>query len=305
MGNSHRAKPHCLREPPSTSSSVNRLFQCRLIHKRTVFFAFVNTHYVYLNAMSTPVNSEFMSTSGTRLRGLLDERGIAYSEFAAALGVEPQHVNNWFKRGIPKARVFAIADALAVNPRWLSDGTDSESPSNSLATGGESSLLSPLDPWDDRTPLEPDEVEVPLYKEVELSAGAGRTAVREIKGRKLRFSYATLRNAGVSPSAAFCATVSGNSMEPLIMNGATIGVDKSATRILDGEIYALEHDGMLRVKYLYRLPAGGMRLRSFNTTEHPDEEYSAEQIETQQIRILGWVFWWSTLRKKKGLAFDQ
>ncbi|MEN1368358.1 transcriptional regulator, partial [Pseudomonas aeruginosa] len=43
----------------------------------------------------------------------------------------------------------------------------------------------------------------------------------------------------------------------------------------------------------------------FNTTEHPDEEYSAEQIETQQIRILGWVFWWSTLRKKKGLAFDQ
>ena len=72
------------------------------------------------------------------------------------------------------------------------------------------------------------------------------------------------------------------------MNGATIGVDKSATRILDGEIYALEHDGMLRVKYLYRLPAGGMRLRSFNTTEHPDEEYSAEQIETQQIRILGY-----------------
>ncbi|MEN1896735.1 helix-turn-helix transcriptional regulator [Pseudomonas aeruginosa] len=142
---------------------------------------------------------------------------------------------------------------------------------------------------------------MPLYKEVELSAGAGRTAVREIKGRKLRFSYATLRNAGVSPSAAFCATVSGNSMEPLIMNGATIGVDRSATRILDGEIYALEHDGMLRVKYLYRLPAGGMRLRSFNTTEHPDEEYSAEQIETQQIRILGWVFWWSTLRKRKAL----
>ncbi|MDF5997552.1 hypothetical protein P4050_00565 [Pseudomonas aeruginosa] len=42
------------------------------------------------------------------------------------------------------------------------------------------------------------------------------------------------------------------------MNGATIGVDESATRVLDGEIYALEHDGMLRVKYLYRLPAGGM-----------------------------------------------
>ncbi|MEM5617784.1 helix-turn-helix transcriptional regulator [Pseudomonas aeruginosa] len=87
-----------------------------------------------------------MSTSGTRLRSLLDERGIAYSEFAATLGVEPQHINNWFKRGIPKARVFAIADALAVNPRWLSDGTDSEPPSDSLATGGKALCSRPSSP---------------------------------------------------------------------------------------------------------------------------------------------------------------
>ena len=40
---------------------------------------------------------------------------------------------------------------------------------------------------DSDTPLDEDEVELPLYKEVEMSAGAGRTAVREIEGRKLRF----------------------------------------------------------------------------------------------------------------------
>lgn len=38
------------------------------------------------------------------------------------------------------------------------------------------------------------------------------------------------------------------------MNGATIGIDRATTKIVDGEVYALEHDGMLRVKYLYRLP---------------------------------------------------
>lgn len=54
-------------------------------------------------------------------------------------------------------------------------------------------VLEPLHPWDSDTPLDEDEVELPLYKEVEMSAGAGRTAVREIEGRKLRFSYATLR----------------------------------------------------------------------------------------------------------------
>ena len=55
------------------------------------------------------------------------------------------------------------------------------------------------------------------------------------------------------------------------MDGSTIGVDTATTHITDGEIYALEHDGMLRVKFVYRLPGGGIRLRSFNREEYPDE----------------------------------
>ena len=142
-------------------------------------------------------------------------------------------------------------------------------------------------------------MELPLYKEVEMSAGAGRTAVREIEGRKLRFSYATLRASGVDPSAAICAQLTGNSMEPLIMDGSTIGVDTATTHITDGEIYALEHDGMLRVKFVYRLPGGGIRLRSFNREEYPDEEYSPEDMRSRQISMIGWVFWWSTVRHRR------
>lgn len=162
----------------------------------------------------------------------------------------------------------------------------------------EAVMIGDLSPWDDSTPLDDDEVELPLYKEVELAAGSGRTAVQEMPGRKLRFSYATLRAAGVDPAAAVCAQLKGNSMEPLIMNGATIGIDKATTRVVDGEIYALEHDGMLRVKYLYRLPGGGLRLRSFNRDEYADEEYSSEEMHAKNISIIGWVFWWSTLRSR-------
>lgn len=155
-------------------------------------------------------------------------------------------------------------------------------------------------PWDSNTPLDDDEVELPLYKEVELAAGAGRYAVRPVEGRKLRFSYATLRTAGVDPDAAICAQISGNSMEPMIFDGSTIGIDTASTNILDGEVYALEHDGMLRVKLVYRLPGGGMRLRSVNREEYADEEYTSEQIAQAQIKVLGWVFWWSTVRHKRG-----
>lgn len=154
--------------------------------------------------------------------------------------------------------------------------------------------LGKIEGWDSKTPLHEEDIELPLYKEVEMAAGSGTTHAVEINGRKLRFALSTLRAAGVDPSTAACATVTGNSMERLINDGATIGIDRSRTQIKDGKIYAIDHGGMLRVKALYRMPGGGLRLHSENEEEHPDEIYTAEQV-AKEIKILGWVFWWSQI----------
>lgn len=148
-----------------------------------------------------------------------------------------------------------------------------------------------IEVWDDDTPLDNDEVYVSFLKEVELSAGSGRTAVQESSNRKLRFGRISLRNKGVDPSSAKCVTVAGNSMEPVLRNGSTVAVDTSNTRVVDGDMYAIDHAGQLRVKQLYRMPGGGLRLRSFNRDEHPDEEYTAQQIQDQDLVVLGRVFW--------------
>lgn len=162
------------------------------------------------------------------------------------------------------------------------------------ATGSGSFLLHTLELWDDETPLGPDEVELPFYKEVELSAGPGSAVALETKGRKLRFGKRTLARKGIDPKNAACATVTGNSMEPVLPNGSTVGVDVSQTRIVDGQMYAIDHAGQLRVKILYRLPDGGMRIRSFNADEHPDERYDAVYV-AENIKIIGKVFWYSVL----------
>lgn len=65
--------------------------------------------------------------------------------------------------------------------------------------------------------------------------------------------------------------------------------------VRDGEIYAIDHGGMFRVKYLYRLPGGGLKLASENEEEHPAEVYSANQVQ-EDIRVIGRIFWWSVLR---------
>ncbi|MFU2835843.1 LexA family transcriptional regulator [Pseudomonas aeruginosa] len=185
----------------------------------------------------------------------------------------------------------------------IANGLTDQGPAALKAVEPNAELIGCMSPWDDSTPLGPDEVAIPLYKEVELAGGAGATEVVEVPGRLLRFARSTLREAGVDVKNAACATLRGRSMERLIMDGATIGIDRGATHIEDGEIYAFDHDGMLRVKFLYRLPGGGLRIRSENDEEYPDEFLTPEQA--QQIRVLGWVFWWSTVRRKRGLRLAK
>ncbi len=155
--------------------------------------------------------------------------------------------------------------------------------------------LGPIDVWDDDTPLDDDEVYVPFLKEVELSAGSGRTAVHQSHKQKLRFGKMTLRRQNVQANEAVCVTVNGNSMEPVLPHGSTVGVDQGCTTITDGKMYALNHGGQLRVKTLYRLPGGGIRMRSYNREEHPDEEYSAIELLKNEIIVIGKVFWYSVL----------
>ena len=96
----------------------------------------------------------------------------------------------------------------------------------------------------------------------------------------------------------------GDSMAERIEDGSTLAIDRGLTQIVDGHIYALEHDGMLRIKYLHRVPGNRLRLRSHNNTAYPDEVFSAEQIDAQNIKVIGWVFWWSTLNKPRPPVFD-
>lgn len=74
-------------------------------------------------------------------------------------------------------------------------------------------------------------------------------------------------------------------------NGGVNAGKRTLDEVIDGDLYAVNHNGQLRVKQLYRL-AGGIRLRSFNRDEFPDEDYAYNDLEDEQLVILGHVFWW-------------
>ncbi|AAZ35779.1 S24 family peptidase [Pseudomonas savastanoi pv. phaseolicola] len=237
-----------------------------------------------------------MNTSGDRLRILLRECHLTATDFAANRKITPQHVNNWFKRGVPMARIDEVAELLTVNARWLRTGDGPKHPNESANenTGDDTRMVI----QQTRNVLRGD-VEIQIYTEVESTHGVGKTVLSEAPGQKIRLPLQVLQTMGIDPKNCMCVAMVGNSMADKIQDGSILGVDRELTQVIDGEIYALEHGGILRVRYLYRMPNGGLRLRSHNDAEYPDELFSAEDIDREKIRILGWIFWWSTLNSRR------
>lgn len=235
-----------------------------------------------------------------RLKAARQYAKLNQTELAARAGLTQTSISD-LERGKSKATAFAtqIASACGVSPMWLAEGVGDMlkglSDAVPLNRPAPNVAMSDIQPWDDSTPLDDDEVYVPFLREVELAAGSGRFVIAENDSARLRFFKKDLRHNNVQFNHAKCVMVSGNSMLPVLRDGATVGLNvakNSLGDIVDGEMYAINHNGQLRVKQVYRLPSG-IRLRSFNRDEHPDEDYTFAEIQDQQIAILGHVFWWA------------
>ncbi len=250
-----------------------------------------------MQAYGNPRNTGRMEFKD-RLKTARRHAQLNQTELAERAGLTQTSISD-LERGKSKATAFVaqIASVCGVSSMWLAEGVGEMLKAADTASSRTqpSVHLDDIETWDDATPLDDNEVYVPFLHEVELAAGSGRFVIEESDTARLRFFKKDLRQNGVQFSNAKCVSVSGNSMLPVLRDGATVGVNvgRNALKdVVDGEMYALNHNGQLRVKQVYRLPVG-LRLRSFNRDEHPDEDYSFAEIQEQQISILGHVFWWA------------
>jgi len=227
---------------------------------------------------------------------LLVKEAGSQAKFAESVGVNPgeiSHIKNPnHDRNIGSSLARKFERVYKKPFGWM----DSTLKSDFVQTPMQSAVrVNRIEAWDSNTPLHDDEVEVPFFMDVELAAGAGSDLNSEINGPRLRFSKSTLRRCNVEPENAVCVKVNGSSMEPRLFDGDVVGVDLGDKRIVDGKIYAINHDGLLRIKRLYLLGGGGLRINSLNEEEYPTEILDAEQ--RQAITVVGRIFWHSSIWK--------
>ncbi|KNX76272.1 XRE family transcriptional regulator [Pseudomonas sp. 250J] len=227
-----------------------------------------------------------MKTSGDRLKALLLECNLTPSDFAAQRKVSSQHVNNWFKRGVPQARLDEIADLFCVRRRWLRSGEGPKHPTPlAPATSAAPNLALPPP----LQALDTDLTHLPLHQ-----VRDGKLQV--LPGHYQPIPRRALEWVQVNAEKAICLGMPGNNMAPLLPQGALLAIDRGCTRVVEGECYALLHNGRLRVQHLTLGHNGTLCLHSHDRLNHPSERYTAYQRRVQNLEILGWVFWWSSLR---------
>ncbi|KZP92348.1 repressor [Enterobacter hormaechei subsp. steigerwaltii] len=195
-----------------------------------------------------------------------------------------------------QTNILALSRWLGVRPEWLEYGRNDPEPElHRVSSIPPESEWGTVDAWDKNTPLPDDEVEVPFLKDIEFACGDGRVHSEDHNGFKLRFSKATLRRVGANSdgSGVLCFPASGDSMEPVIPDGATVAVDTGNKRIIDGELYAINQGDLKRIKQLYRKPGGKILIRSIN------RDYDDEEADEADVEIIGFVFWYSVLRYRR------
>lgn len=137
------------------------------------------------------------------------------------------------------------------------------------------------------TPPESGSIHIPL-RDVYASAGPGAEVFDEAPKDFLSFSRHFVEAWGRSHTHVEAIRVIGDSMEPTIMNGAIVLIDRADRTLVEGRIYAFRTPDGLRLKRFQRAIDGAVLLVSDNDIYAP-ERIAAEDMN--ELRVAGRVFW--------------
>lgn len=200
------------------------------------------------------------------------------SELARALGITPQSVSGARKRGeVPPAWIQSYAEKTGVCSDWLFFG---RGPMRLDET-------SPAPQPEASAPCDVDLILIPMV-EARLSAGQGSLQTDGNSERSYAFRSDFLHRKG-NPDNMVLMRVSGDSMQPEILNNDVVLLDQSKTDILPGRIYAVGFEEAIYLKRVDMLP-GKVILKSANPA-YPPVELDIRDQQRDAFRVIGQVLW--------------
>jgi phage repressor protein C with HTH and peptisase S24 domain len=233
------------------------------------------------------------STFRDRFEQMLSILGWDRPTFCVKAGVSQQVVHGWLKRGrVGTDSEPAVRQATGVSMDWLQAGVGQPFPNtkvvNMAGTGSVEANVVKVPAFtirgvDGRDGLDPEmDVMIPVT-DIEVSAGSpdGPPIPEFLPTRyELPYQLAWLHANGARPKDILIMPVRGRSMEPVLWHGDKVVLHRGRTRVQDGAVYALVQPEGARVKRLYNMPDGGVRIISDNPDKQrfPDETVTPDAM---------------------------
>lgn len=129
-------------------------------------------------------------------------------------------------------------------------------------------------------------IHVPVF-DVEASAGHGALVHAEEQVDEMAFAAGFVRSITASDAASLAIIrVKGDSMEPTMLDGDKVLVDRSKTSLDFDGIYVLRYGQALHVKRV-----GRHRRRGWVTITSDNDQYREIEAEYSDVDIVGRVLW--------------
>lgn len=213
-----------------------------------------------------------MSTIGTRINQKRKQSNLSQSELADKCGFGPsgqKRISTYESdTSMPSyTDTKVIAEALGTDAAWLMFGGKEPDGSEDIAS-------SP--------------VEINVYADLSVVDGLIDFNDEKVIG-KITLNKQDLAHRKIDHKDVIALKVAGNSMAPTIPDSSVVAINRGACQVVDGDIYLINQEGLIRLKKVYRT-ANGYRLSSFNKEEWPDEHYN----NLTDVVIIGRLVWTSS-----------
>jgi phage repressor protein C with HTH and peptisase S24 domain len=192
-----------------------------------------------------------MNLLSARLKWCMDRkteeigRKVTQTFIASLVGVSRATVNHWMAdtNGISTENAITLGEYFGVNYKWLEDGKGAAESDQPLKSKNREVEIQDSD-------------EFVSIKRVDLKISAGVTgySVEYMNGDLapivFRKDWVSLK--GYDINKLFALKVSGQSMETSLYDDDLVVINAADTRMVDGEVYAVNYEGELVIKRMIR-----------------------------------------------------
>lgn len=220
-----------------------------------------------------------MNTLGQRIR--MARGGLSQDALCAMTGISKGSLG-FYERDANLPRIdtiIKICSATGVSLDWLATGKGSMRPTEPPQT-----VAIPKEAF---PPADDELIRIPMVEAV-LSAGTGSLETSGHMGREYAFRRDFIQHKG-NPASMVLMRVSGDSMQPEVMDNDVVLLDQSKKRPHPGPIYAVGIEDAIYLKRIDMLP-GQIVLKSVNPAYDPIHIDMDDQT-SEQFRVIGQVLW--------------